>query len=284
MFRRRRPAGHRRAARRDPKGMTTPLHFLHLTDLHMPPPGALLRGIDVAARVEATLAAIAERHGPRGPLPAAFAVVTGDLTRDGEAAAYERLREALARLPFPAHLMLGNHDDRAAFRAAFPGAPADGEGFVQQALPGPAGLCLLLDTLDQGQAGGRLCDRRLAWLEARLAESEGPVLLFLHHPPLPVGIGGMDAIGLRESAALWEVLAPHRARLRHLFHGHLHRPIAGSWRGIPLSSHRGPAFEVALASASGRIEVSARLPPCYALARLEGGDLVVHTEELAGIA
>jgi len=260
----------------------TPFHFLHLTDLHLPPPGETLRGdIDATAPLARALAAIAGHHGPGSAMPAAFAVLTGDLTRDGEPAAYARLREMLAGLPCPAHMLLGNHDDRAAFRAAFPAAPVDGDGFVQQALPTPAGLCLMLDTLEQGRAEGRLCPRRLAWLAARLAESEGPVLLFLHHPPLPVGIPGMDAIGLADSAALWEVLAPHRTRIRHLFHGHLHRPVAGSWRGIPLSSLRGTAFEVAMPAAPDTVAVTNRLPPSYALVRILGEDIVVHTQNPA---
>jgi 3',5'-cyclic AMP phosphodiesterase CpdA len=259
-----------------------PFHFLHLTDPHLPPPGGTVFGLDTAPRLAATIADIAGRHGPGSAVPAAFAVVTGDLVRDGEPAAYARLRAMLTGLPCPAHLLLGNHDSRDAFRAAFPEAPVDPHGFVQAAFPSPAGLCLLLDTLEPGRPEGRLCARRLHWLAERLAEegAAGPVLLFLHHPPLPVGIPAMDAIGLADAEALWEVLAPHRARLRHLFHGHLHRPTAGSWRGIPLSSLRGTGFEVALGLTPGNVEAGEGGPPCYALVRVQGEDIVVHTRDL----
>jgi 3',5'-cyclic-AMP phosphodiesterase len=258
-----------------------PFHFLHLTDPHLPPPGGMVFGLDTAPRLAAALADIGGRHGPGGPAAAGFAVITGDLVRDGEPEAYARLREMLATLlPCPAHLLLGNHDSRDAFRAAFPEAPLDPNGFVQSAFPSPAGLCLLLDTHEPGRPDGRLCLRRLDWLAAGLAGSEGPVLLFLHHPPLPVGIPGMDAMGLCDAEALWEVLAPHRARIRHLFHGHLHRPVAGSWRGIPLSSLRGTGFEVALDFAPGRVAPTGREPPCYAVVRMVGEDLVVHTRDL----
>jgi 3',5'-cyclic AMP phosphodiesterase CpdA len=260
-----------------------PFHFLHLTDLHLQPPGSLLRGgLDAAEPLAQALASIARRHGPGGVAPpVAFAALTGDLTRDGEPEAYQALRRLIATLPCPAHLMLGNHDDRAAFRATFPEAPVDEAGFVQQALPTPAGLCLMLDTLDQGRPEGRLCPKRLGWLTARLADSgEEPVMLFLHHPPLPVGIASMDAIALKEPEALWEVLAPHRARIRHLFHGHLHRPIAGSWRGIPLSSLRGTAFEVAYPSGPGAIGVTTRMRPSYGLVRVQDGDVLVHSLDL----
>lgn len=264
---------------------TTPFHFLHLTDLHLQPPGSLLRGgLDAAAPLIRAIETIARRHGPGGMAPpVAFAALTGDLTRDGEPEAYVRLRHLLRMLPCPAHLMLGNHDDRAAFRAVFPDAPVDAGGFVQQALETPAGLCLMLDTLETGKPEGRLCPARLGWLADRLAggDAAGPVLLFLHHPPMPVGIAGMDSIALLDAEALWEVLAPHRARIRHIFHGHLHRPIAGSWRGIPLSSLRGTAFEVAFPAAPGAIGVGTSAPPCYALVRVSAEDLVVHTLDLS---
>ncbi len=257
-----------------------PFCFLHFTDPHLPPPGESVLGGDPAPALAAALADAAARHGPGAPLPAAFAAVTGDLVRDGEPAAYARLRAMLEGLPWPVHLLLGNHDDRGAFRDAFPEAPLDEAGFVQQALPTPAGTCLMLDTHAPGRPEGELCVRRLGWLAARLADSAGPVLLFLHHPPLPVGIPFMDGIGLRNADALWEVLAPHRARVRHIFHGHLHRPIAGSWRGVPLSSVRGTAFAVSLDHRPGKVAVSHEEAPSYALARAQGEGLVVHTVEL----
>ena len=257
-----------------------PFCFLHFTDPHVPPPGGAVQGGDPTQSLAAALADAAGRHGPDGALPAAFAVFTGDLVRDGESEAYARLRETLAGLPWPVHLLLGNHDDRDAFRAAFPDAALDEAGFVQHAFPTPAGLCLMLDTHAPGRPEGELCARRLAWLAARLAESTGPVLLFLHHPPLPVGIPFMDGIALRDADAFWETLAPRRERIRHIFHGHLHRPIAGSWRGVPISSLRGTAFAVTLDQRPGEATVSHRQAPCYALARVLGDDVVVHTVEL----
>jgi 3',5'-cyclic AMP phosphodiesterase CpdA len=141
----------------------------------------------------------------------------------------------------------------------------------------------MLDTLHQGHPEGRLCDRRLAWLAGQLAASgDAPVLLFLHHPPMAVGIAGMDGIRLLDGPALWAVLAPHRARIRQIFHGHLHRPIGGSWHGIPLFSLRGSAFDVALDLAPPpttlRVEVAKN--PCYALIRVEADSIIAHTRTL----
>lgn len=259
-----------------------PFAFLHLTDPHAVPPGETLIGQDTNARLEAAIAAIATRHGPGGDMPAAFTVVTGDLTRDGEPTAYARLATLLAGLPCPVHLMMGNHDNRIAFADAFPAAPRDPAGFVQHAFATPVGRCILLDTLEQGAPHGTLCAQRLGWLADRLAEDDGPVLLFLHHPPMAVGIPGMDVIALRDPGALWAVLAPHAARIRHIFHGHLHRPIAGSWHGIPISSLRGTAFEVRMRGGAPAVEPQA--PIDYGYVRVDAEDIIVHTERILPLA
>jgi 3',5'-cyclic AMP phosphodiesterase CpdA len=259
---------------------TAPFTFLHLTDPHVTPEGAPpLYRLDPGARLALAVADIARRHGPEGAAPAAFAVLTGDLTHHGEPEAYERLRAILAGMPCPVHLLLGNHDERAAFRTAFPDAPADEAGFVQQAVDTPVGRFLMLDTKEPGTHAGRLGTRRLDWLSARLAEDDGPVLLFLHHPPYRVGITGMDEIPLLDADALWEVVSPHRARIRHLFHGHLHRPLSGSWRGIPASSLRGTSHQVALDFAEQPTVPGSHEPPAYALVRVTEEAVVVHTHD-----
>jgi len=257
-----------------------PFHFLHLTDPHLTPEGAApLYGLDPGRRLAEAIADIAARHGPGGMAPAAFGVITGDLTHHGEPAAYARLARLLAGLPMPAHLLLGNHDDRSTFVAAFPDAPRDDGGFVQQALRTDAGLFVMLDTSEPGSHAGRLCAARLAWLEQVLAGSEGPVFLFLHHPPFRVGISRMDRIPLLDAEALWKVLRPHAPRIRHAFHGHLHRPLGGSWRGIPFTSLRGTSHQVALDLTPRERAPGSHEPPAYALVRVTEEAVVVHSHD-----
>jgi 3',5'-cyclic-AMP phosphodiesterase len=257
-----------------------PFTFLHLTDTHLVGPGQRLYGLDPAERLRAAVADILRRHGPGGAAPAAFALLTGDLVHHADAASYVLLREILAPLPMPVHMLLGNHDDRALFRAAFPEAPVDAAGFVQGAFATLAGRFLLLDTHEPGTAAGGLCARRLGWLAERLAEAPAtPVFLALHHPPVRSGIVGMDRIPLRDADALWRVLAPHRARIRHVFHGHLHRPFGGSWHGIPFSSLRGTGHQVALDLAERTTVPGSHEPPAYALVRVTESEVVVHTHD-----
>jgi 3',5'-cyclic AMP phosphodiesterase CpdA len=193
-------------------------------------------------------------------------VITGDLAHLGEVAAYESLADIIKGLPFPCHLLLGNHDEREAFLSVFGGVPTTPEGHVQQALSTPAGLFVMLDTNEAGTHAGKLGEERLARLSATLEYSTDPVFLFLHHPPVASGIVGMDRIPLLDADALWQTLKPHRQRIRHIFHGHLHRPLAGSW-------------QVTLDFAENTKVLGNHEPPAYAFVRISDEEVVVHTHD-----
>jgi 3',5'-cyclic-AMP phosphodiesterase len=164
---------------------------------------------DSAAALAAAVRAVLDLT----PLPDAV-LVTGDLAEHGTAAEYERVRELLAPLPMPVHVLPGNHDDRDVMRAHL--------GAVETADVG--GLRLIAcDTTQPGRDDGSL---DLAWLAARLAESDAPTIVAMHHPPIPIGIPALDRIGLPEAdrAALAGLLArsPHVCRV---IAGHVHRTV-----------------------------------------------------------
>jgi len=254
------------------------MRFVHLTDLHVvarsKPP---LYALDPAERLRLAVADIIARHGADSAAPATFVLVTGDLVHDGGAEEYSTLHEALAPLPMPVFLTLGNHDERSLFRSAFPSHPVDSHGFIQFAVD--AGPCrvLALDTHVPGRPHGELCRDRLGWLAEELDGGSQPVILALHHPPVAIGLTLMDGIRLRDSEALWTVLEPHRARIRHLLFGHTHRPIAGSWRGIPFSNGYGLSHQIALDFALKDGVRGSHEPPTYALVELTETDVVVHS-------
>ena len=126
------------------------------------------------------------------------------------------------------------------------GDGAEGAGFVQGVWRTDAGKCLFLQTLQEGVHSGHYCEKRQAWLKAQLDADDDPVFLFMHHPPFEIGIVGMDGSRMLDSEALWSILEPHQTRIRHLFFGHIHRPIFGSWRGVPVSCMRSTNQQLAL--------------------------------------
>jgi len=254
------------------------MKIIQLSDLHLTLPGAELFGSSPTARLELAVDRILADHAD-----ADFCLFTGDLADAGSDAAYAALAQMLKRLPMQAHLLPGNHDSRDALRRNFPQLPANDGGFMQAALDTPAGRFLLLDTVEAGAPWGSYCADRQAWLARQLAAADDlPLYVAMHHPPLALGIPSMDQFALRDAEAFWSVIAPHRARIRHLFFGHLHRPIGGSWRGIPFSCTASPNHQVALdlKTLRGDDVPGCREPAGFAVILIDAESVVVHHQQL----
>ena len=247
------------------------MKFLHVTDTHLVAGNKLLYGLNPQERLRACVDHINRQHAD-----AEFAVVTGDLTQSGDPAAYELVRAILAQLKMPFHLMIGNHDDRSNFKAAFPDAPVDDNGFIQFSFDTSAGRFICLDTNEPGEPHGSFCTLRRNWLETQLAAAaDKSVYLFMHHPPFTVGLRRMDEIMLLDSAAFTEIVAG-RPNIKHLFFGHLHRPLSGSWRGIPFSNVLGTNHQVALDFEMEGIVPGSQEPPAYGVVFAKPELTLVH--------
>jgi Icc protein len=247
--------------------------IVQITDFHLVAPGASLWGLDPHDRLGRCLEDIATWHGD-----AAFCVMSGDLTNKGEPRAYAWLAERIARFPIKTFLMVGNHDERSAFMQAFPDAGQDRSGFIQYAHETPEGVFLFLDTLKGPVSEGAYCAARREWLAEQLAKyRERPVWVFMHHPPLDVGIPYMDRIKLEEPEAFAEVLSAHDD-IRHIFFGHVHRAAYVSWRGIPCTCLPGTNHQIPLDRETiGGVSYSVE-PPMYGVVLIGDGQTTVHFE------
>lgn len=252
------------------------MKIIHITDTHLVLPGQRLYGLDPRGRLDAAVADINRRHGD-----ADLVVVTGDLTHWGEPEAYRHFAAALAPLTTPYVVLVGNHDRRAACLETLSAAPRDENGFVQGVRDIGLTRLIFLDTLDETSHAGLMCEKRLGWLAQNLAETppDRPFLVFMHHPPFRVGIHAMDQIALAERARFAELIEPYRSRIRHLFFGHVHRPIGGSWLGIPFSTLRGTNHQVWLELHPDALHLASHEPPAYAIVLVEDDRIVVHTHD-----
>lgn len=253
--------------------MTTPLRFAVLTDLHFVPAGQTIYGFDPRENLRRALTFL-------DTLPQVdFLLICGDLTDRAERAAYESLCAELAALSIPVILMLGNHDARAPFRATFPQAD-NVDGFVQGLHIFDQASLIILDTLTEDEPGhhGRLCEKRLAFLEdaLRAAPADRPVLLFQHHPPMELSIPPMDAIRLRDGDAELAVFERAGRKPDYLFMGHVHRPISGLWHGIPYHIQRALMHQVHHEfDQPGRI-MGAIEAPDLAYVTVSDGNILIH--------
>jgi Icc protein len=248
------------------------MKFIHVTDTHLVPSGQELHGLDPCERLEACIEDINRHH-----LDAVLCVITGDLAHSGQLEAYCDLKDCLSRLRLPFHLLVGNHDHRGRLLSTFPDLPVDENGFLQTVLETDAGLFFLLDTVEQGKGWGSYCEMRIGWLGENLKRAQGrPVYLFMHHPPFHVGLPSLDRIGLgADGIRIGEVVAAHQ-NIRHLFFGHVHRPIVGSWLGIPYSTMRGTNHQTPFDFESVEVVPKSHEQPAYAVVFLDDQQTTVH--------
>ena len=251
------------------------MKFIHLTDTHLVTQGEGLYGLDPYKRLQQAVFSICRDHAD-----AAFVALTGDMTHWGGVSEFKALKSALAPLPMPVDLVMGNHDLRHSFYEIFPDGPKDSNGFVQSVRETSMGRCLYLDTSCEGTHMGFYCADRRAWLQQQLSESDDPVFLFMHHAPFHVGISVLDEICLQEAEEFYQVIAPHKHRIRHLFYGHLHRATFGNWRGISNSCMRGTNHQACLDLRAGQKKLDASLEaPAYGVVLVDQDNLVVHMQE-----
>ena len=246
-----------------------------ITDSHILAAGETFRGrIDTGAALARTVGALNALE-PRPDL----VLFTGDLADTGTAAEYAHLRDRLAGLTAPLAVVPGNHDRREALRAAFadnPWLPAAGP--LHQVIEGFALRCIGLDTLVEGEAGGRLDPPTLDWLEGVLAAApERPTVIFLHHPPFATGIGFMDEIGCAGGEGLAAVVARH-PQVERVVCGHVHRPVTLRWAGTVASICPAIGHQVALDLRPGADSAFTLEPPAFQLHHWRPGTgLVTHT-------
>jgi Icc protein len=210
-----------------------PDHFLlHLSDTHFVADGDLYDSVDS----ERHLRQLFDELEQSLARPAAI-VFTGDLADTGDSAAYARLRDivepAAARLGAEVIWVMGNHDDRSAFRAGLldqgPGtSPIDRVYDID-------GLRIIaLDSSVPGHHYGELSDAQLDWLAEELSTpAQHGTIIAMHHPPIPSVLDLAVLVELRKQSGLAEVL--RGSDVRSIIAGHLHYSSTATFAGIPVS-------------------------------------------------
>jgi len=244
-----------------------------ISDTHVMLPGMLMSGkVDTAQHLQAAVAHLLSLE-PRPDL----VLATGDLVDSGSPEEYARLRAILAPLPMPIYVIPGNHDTRDPLRAAFPEHDRLlGGAFIQYVIEDYPLRMIALDTLAPGASHGELCETRLDWLEARLAESDRPTLLFMHHPPFPCGIADFDLIGLNHGRERLAEIVRGNPQVERILCGHVHRPVQCRWAGTLASIGPSTAHQATLDLRPDVPITFTMDPPAVALHQWRDGHLITH--------
>ena len=204
-------------------------------------------------------------------------IISGDLTDSASPEALLWLKDLLVDFPIPTHLMIGNHDDRAVFFDIFDNYAKDENGFLQYTFNVAEDRFLCLDTKkDEPVSSGQYCEKRMSWLDNELKKTKQNVYLFMHHPPFDVGVPYMDRIKLDEAEAFGDLISSHK-NIRHIFFGHVHRPVFLTWRGITCSACPGINHQMPLVGRAVSTKFSVE-PPMYAVIEIENGELRINLD------
>lgn len=212
-------------------------------------------------------------------------VFVGDLTDVGDKQSYNMLRSRLKDLKIPYHLLLGNHDNRENFLEIFPDIKLDKNGFVQDVIETPEANLILLDTLNGPPYNypeshiGKLCEKRMSWLEAQLDRAgDKPCIIFMHHPPHDTHFSGMDLIKLAEHEAFYELIKRYD-NVHHIVAGHVHRTISGSHQGVPFSVFKSTVGQMPMLFDAMACHLEVNEPSAYGIIFVNSDSIIVQSED-----
>ncbi len=255
---------------------------VHLTDTHIMAGAAFTLPdteweIDTQPMLERVVRAINALQ----PQPA-FAIIGGDLTSpdlidrsrrptpEEYEPSYRLLLETLRPLEMPVYMLMGNHDDRAAFHRV-----------MQHDVPSPdvphyfsfdhqRYHIIGLDTQEPGQPGGVVDAQQLEWLRQDLHTYRGqPTLAFMHHHPWGVDINWLDVQHLRNGEEIVRLFRDH-GDVRGMICGHVHLDQDVRQDGLTQWTTPSTCFQISQVSQTRKIFSG---PPGFRLIRARGLDL-----------
>lgn len=187
------------------------MRIIQITDIHITPEGADSFGVDTKGNFQRILAE-AKALAPDK------VVITGDFCfRDPQPEIYEWIKAQLDEQGIEIDLISGNHDDPPTLAKVFGMEDKLHENVIYYQTEWMGRRVYFLDS-----TVGVVSKEQLAWLQAELAKVSGPVIVFVHHPPVNAGVPHMDhSYSLKNREALLSLLESY-AHPVNVFSGHYH--------------------------------------------------------------
>jgi len=260
----------------DQNSPARPLTLIHFTDTHIAADQPFLN-IDSYSKLRNAIAAVQAME----TRPDAV-IISGDLTHNGNEAAYIRFKELVDEIEntfhVPVLMAMGNHDFRVPFRSIVLGIADSDENapYYYSQMIGDVRV-IVLDSKVPGKEIGFIDPEQLAWLAKELATPvAGGNIVVLHHPPLPNPIMPQDHV-LSNAAELGAIL---RGQPIHaILCGHIHFHSIGLFNGILCAAGTGVAFTLDPSATQGLRMLNGS---GFNLIAIRDGVLTVNTIEMPG--
>ncbi len=178
-------------------------------------------------------------------------VVTGDIVGKGLVDAYRLFEREISSLHIPYHWLPGNHDD--------PRLMATMSVPFQREVKSGRWLLLLLNSASPGQVGGHLAESELLAACAAARGHDGPVSVFVHHPPVSVGSEWLDKQSIENGEEMLSQLAAC-GNVRAVFAGHVHQAFHAYTHGMDVYTTPSTCFQ--FESGSNEFALSSDGPGC----------------------
>ncbi len=175
----------------------------------------MLLGLNTEQSFQSVLALIMEeQYRPDCDHPASFMLVTGDIAQTPSKETYRHFFDTINHLQCPFAWLEGNHDQ----------LDLDEQPPYHNVVElGTDWLILLLNSTARHQTQGLLAHDELTWLAGQLARyPQRHIMIAMHHHPLPVHSEWLDAFGLTNAEAFWQLIDQH-PQVRAIVHGHVHQ-------------------------------------------------------------
>ena len=187
------------------------MKIVQITDLHIDVKGEYPFNIDVRKNFTEILKTVRD-------IQPDHLVISGDLCyRTGEAAIYKWIKNRLDLQEFPYSVIPGNHDDSVLMAKLFKLDHLLSGDEIYFAKKIGKFVCLFLDS-----GKGFHSENQLNWLKRQLKNAQGDLIVFMHHPPVKVGVPFMDnKHALQDIDTIQEIFTSYHSNI-DVFCGHYH--------------------------------------------------------------
>ena len=190
-------------------------------------------------------------------------LVTGDISQDDSPESYRFCQETLDSFKAPSAWLCGNHDEAKELTSG-----KFSSYFLKRVDLGNW-IILLMNTQVSGKTYGELSPQELDTMEEILQRNpDKPVLLAMHHHPLPIDSPWMDEIPMSNGKDLMTRLQKY-PQVKVILHGHIHQERETVVNGVHILAT--PSTSVQFAPGATDFEVDTTQPGYRKIQLFEDG-------------
>ena len=249
--------------------------IVQISDTHITAPNKKAYGI---AATSDNLIRCIEHINQLKPKPDVV-LVTGDVTNANQPDEFIQAKKLLDQLQFPYYVIPGNHDGRSQLSTTFGNEHCPSSApFINYVIDDYPIHLIAVDSVIEGKEGGELCDTRLSWLDKKLAEDTNkPTVVFMHHPPVKVGVFETDVDGFIGANKLGKVIKKY-SNIKRIISGHVHLQTHTLWNGTVVTTAPSVSMELVLDLTLENPSQFALEPPSYLIHFMSADkEIVTHS-------